>query len=191
VVTTLARRVLLFLRRCWTGEDLTLATGIGGCLLLVAAIWLTETSISTGLRAIGVGEPIATFGGWAFTAAYVVVGLAHDWRALRRRDSRQAARGFMRLVLASIGLEAAARGSGRVIDTDLDALGERRLLWRIDDDGGEPLLVALEVVNSTPDANGSRRVHFIRVPPRTRTCRAAAAWTFGLAVTQYAPSIET
>jgi hypothetical protein len=48
------RKGLQFLRRCWTGEDLTVATGIGGCVLLVATIWIIETVASSGLRAFGV-----------------------------------------------------------------------------------------------------------------------------------------
>ena len=43
---------------------------------------------------------------------------------------------------------------------------------------GEPLTV-VEVVNSTPEPDGSHRRYFLRVPPDTRTAREAVAWTFG------------
>jgi hypothetical protein len=52
-------------------------------------------------------------------------------------------------------------------------------LWycelRIDD---EPLCV-VEVVNSTPEADGTYRRYLLRVPPASRTAREAVAWTFG------------
>jgi hypothetical protein len=185
------RKALRFLRRCWTGEDLTVATGIGGCVMFVGMMWFIETSASSGLRAFGVTEPAATIGGWAVTGTYVVVAATHDWLARRRREERNEARQEIRQALTSVGLEKLVRGSGRVVDTDLDILGERRRLWRIDDVRGDELLVAVEVVNSSLEADGSRRSYFIRVPPRTRTCRAAVAWTFGLEAHQYAPSVET
>jgi hypothetical protein len=49
----------------------------------------------------------------------------------------------------------------------------------------------IEVVNSTPEPDGTRRHHWLRVPPATRTCRAAVAWTFGLAPDAYVPVLET
>ena len=46
---------------------------------------------------------------------------------------------------------------------------------QIDD---EPLRV-VEVVNSTPEPDGTYRRYLLRVPPTTRTAREAVAWTFG------------
>jgi hypothetical protein len=43
---------------------------------------------------------------------------------------------------------------------------------------GEQLSV-VEVVNSTPDRDGSHRRYFLRVPPGVRTAREAVAWSFG------------
>ena len=43
---------------------------------------------------------------------------------------------------------------------------------------GEPAHL-VEVVNSTPEPDGSHRRYFLRVPPTLRTARAAVAWTFG------------
>jgi hypothetical protein len=42
---------------------------------------------------------------------------------------------------------------------------------------GEPLCV-VEVVNTTPEPDGSRKRYFLRVPPNLRTARQAVAWTF-------------
>lgn len=168
-----------------------MATTIGGCALLVAIIWLIESLVSTGLRAIGVGDPAATVGGWAVAGAYFVFGAIHDHRGLQRRAEREAARLRIRLAVATVGLERLVRERGTVTDSDLDSLGEPRRLWRIQDAHGDDLLVAVEVVNSSPDADGSRRAYVLRVPPGIRTCRAAVAWTFGIEPDGYEPAIET
>lgn len=63
-------------------------------------------------------------------------------------------------------------------------------LWRIALDGDEPV-VMVEVVNSTPEPDGSHRTYWLRVPPTTRTAREGVAWTFGLAAEAYAPVRET
>ncbi|MGW1891305.1 DUF6745 domain-containing protein [Streptomyces sp. NPDC002004] len=67
---------------------------------------------------------------------------------------------------------------------------EAGVLWRIELDGDEPL-VMVEVVNSTPEPDGTHRTYWLRVPPRTRTAREGVAWTFGLEEADYAPAKET
>ncbi|MFI2762068.1 DUF6745 domain-containing protein [Streptomyces echinatus] len=67
---------------------------------------------------------------------------------------------------------------------------ETGTLWRIDLDGDEPA-VMVEVINSTPEPDGSHRTYWLRVPPATRTARAGIAWTFGLDASGYAPLRET
>ena len=42
----------------------------------------------------------------------------------------------------------------------------------------------VEVVNGTPEADGSRRRYALRVPSRVRTPREAVAWTYGLSPEQ-------
>jgi hypothetical protein len=64
-------------------------------------------------------------------------------------------------------------------------------LWRTERRiDGEPL-VAVEVVNSTPEPDGSYRRYFLRVPPTVRTARGGLAWSFGLTRREYAPAVET
>ncbi|MFI9822549.1 DUF6745 domain-containing protein [Streptomyces sp. NPDC052013] len=63
-------------------------------------------------------------------------------------------------------------------------------LWRIELVGDEPV-VMVEVVNSTPEPDGSHRTYWLRVPPATRTAREGVAWTFGLGAEVYAPVRET
>ncbi|MER6015697.1 DUF6745 domain-containing protein [Streptomyces bluensis] len=67
---------------------------------------------------------------------------------------------------------------------------EAGVLWRIALEGDEPL-VMVEVVNSTPEPDGTHRTYWLRVPPRTRTAREGVAWTFGLDAADYTPQRET
>ena len=67
---------------------------------------------------------------------------------------------------------------------------EAGVLWRIELEGDEPL-VMVEVVNSTPEPDGTHRTYWLRVPPRTRTAREGVAWTFGLDEAGYTPQRET
>jgi hypothetical protein len=77
-----------------------------------------------------------------------------------------------------------------VLHVDHDALGHPRRLLRIALQG-EEAYVGVEVTSSTAEPDGSHRRHVLRVPPWVRTCRAAVAWTFGLAEHAYAPDVET
>ncbi|MFF7446519.1 MULTISPECIES: DUF6745 domain-containing protein [unclassified Streptomyces] len=67
---------------------------------------------------------------------------------------------------------------------------ETGTLWRIDLTDDEPV-VMVEVLNSTPEPDGTHRTYWLRVPPSTRTARAGVAWTFGLQAEAYAPLRET
>ncbi|MFF5442320.1 DUF6745 domain-containing protein [Streptomyces achromogenes] len=67
---------------------------------------------------------------------------------------------------------------------------ETGTLWRTDLDGDEPVVMA-EVLDSTPEPDGSHRTYWLRVPPATRTARQGVAWTFGPADAAYAPLRET
>jgi hypothetical protein len=64
------------------------------------------------------------------------------------------------------------------------------VLWRVDLPGDEPLLM-VEVVNATPEPDGTRRTYFLRVPPNTRTAWGGVAWTFGLTEEEYEPAVQT
>ncbi|MFJ4743995.1 DUF6745 domain-containing protein [Streptomyces sp. NPDC088775] len=67
---------------------------------------------------------------------------------------------------------------------------ETGVLWRIALDGDEDV-VMVEVVNSTPEPDGTHRVYWLRVPPGTRTAKDGVAWTFGLQGDAYAPVRQT
>ncbi|MFD0851324.1 DUF6745 domain-containing protein, partial [Actinomadura adrarensis] len=67
---------------------------------------------------------------------------------------------------------------------------ETGTLWTIRVPGDEPI-VMVEVLNSTPEPDGTYRTYYLRVPPRTRTAREGVAWTFGLDESEYRPEKET
>ncbi|MFD5462026.1 DUF6745 domain-containing protein [Kitasatospora sp. NPDC127059] len=67
---------------------------------------------------------------------------------------------------------------------------EAGVLWRIVLPDDEPVMM-VEVVNSTPEPDGTFRTYWLRVPPGTRTARAGVAWTFGIPETAYHPQRET
>jgi hypothetical protein len=69
----------------------------------------------------------------------------------------------------------------RRIDVEPTRWGPRR----------EEPVVMVEVKNSTPEPDGTRKTYFLRVPPNLRTAREAVAWTFGLAGSEYRPDRET
>ncbi|MFH8484439.1 DUF6745 domain-containing protein [Streptomyces longisporoflavus] len=67
---------------------------------------------------------------------------------------------------------------------------ETGVLWRIRLDGDEDV-VMVEVVNSTPEPDGTSRTYWLRVPPATRTAKEGVAWTFGLHPDAYEPERQT
>ncbi|WP_219508539.1 DUF6745 domain-containing protein, partial [Nonomuraea ceibae] len=67
---------------------------------------------------------------------------------------------------------------------------ETGVLWRIELPGDEPVAM-VEVVNSTPEPDGTRRTYFLRVPPWVRRAREGVAWTFGVNEESYRPERET
>ncbi|MFA1545771.1 DUF6745 domain-containing protein [Actinomadura chokoriensis] len=67
---------------------------------------------------------------------------------------------------------------------------ETGVLWSIDLPGDESV-VMVEVVNSTPEPDGTHRTYYLRVPPGTRTARAGVAWTFGVDEADYHPEKQT
>ncbi|MFF2190470.1 DUF6745 domain-containing protein [Streptomyces sp. NPDC058155] len=67
---------------------------------------------------------------------------------------------------------------------------ETGILWRIalaDDED----VVMVEVVNSTPEPDGTSRTYWLRVPPNTRTAKEGVAWTFGIDAQAYEPLRQT
>ena len=80
-------------------------------------------------------------------------------------------------------------GDAKLVDEDVAGRLWRRempLSWPRDE-----AVVMVEVLNSTPEPDGSRKTYFLRVPPNTSSARAAVAWTFGLSFEAYRPAVES
>jgi hypothetical protein len=91
-----------------------------------------------------------------------------------------------RVMLEHFGFDRYLQASGaRELGRD-----ETGILWRVELERDEPL-VMVEVVNSTPEPDGTSRTYFLRVPPNIRTARAGVAWTFGLTEEEYHPLAQT
>ena len=91
-----------------------------------------------------------------------------------------------RVMLEHFGYERYLREAGaRRLSSD--ACG---VLWQLTFSDDEPLTM-VEVINSTPEPDGTSRVYWLRVPPTTRTARAGVAWTFGLTEEEYHPLVQT
>jgi hypothetical protein len=62
-------------------------------------------------------------------------------------------------------------------------------LYRIELADDEPLTL-VEVVNGTPEPDGTPKHYFLRVPPNVKTARAAVAWTYDVPTKEYAPKVR-
>lgn len=71
------------------------------------------------------------------------------------------------------------QAKAEVLDSDTDELGHPRRLLKVDIEGDEAMVVC-QVVNSTPEPDGSDKMYQLRVPPTITTCKEAVAWTFGI-----------
>src|SRR5439155_4218019 len=96
-----------------------------------------------------------------------------------------------RVLIARYSLDRLLTGLQPVLlDHDVDTLGNARALYWMPMPSDEALVV-LEVHNSTPDADGSRKPYLLRVPPTMSMCNEAVAWTFGMRAAEYRPLAET
>jgi uncharacterized protein DUF6745 len=67
---------------------------------------------------------------------------------------------------------------------------ETGVLWEIELPDDEPI-VMVEVLNSTPEPDGTTRTYWLRVPPHISSAREGVAWTFGISAHDYRPLEET
>lgn len=93
---------------------------------------------------------------------------------------------FRRILLERFGVDRFFKNfPAGTIDLDEDAYHNDRKLVKLDLVGDEPLVAVGLVCPSTG------RKYFLRVPPQTRTCAEAVAWTFGFSKDIYHPLVET
>lgn len=91
-----------------------------------------------------------------------------------------------RVMLEKYGFEKYLKNSKATLRAQ-DSFGK---LWEVPVPMDEPL-VMVEVLNSTPEPDGSIKTYFLRVPPDTRTTQAGLAWTFGLNEREYVPVFQS
>ncbi len=91
-----------------------------------------------------------------------------------------------RVMLERFGYERFVRRAG-LKPVQADGFGR---LYRLDPRWTEPIAL-VEVLNHTPEPNGSHRRYFLCVPPTVRTAHQAVAWTFGLGPGEYRPDAES
>jgi len=91
-----------------------------------------------------------------------------------------------RVMLERFGYERFVREAA-LEPVQVDRFGR---LYRLDLRWTEPIAL-VEVLNGTPEPNGSRRRYFLCVPPTVRSAHQAVAWTFGLGTREYRPDVES
>jgi hypothetical protein len=131
------------------------------------------------------------------SSLYAVHGVRVPWWVIECRDEltpvRIEAEGnaeVRRVMIDLYGQERYIRDSGAKLIHESGEGNDRRRLWRKELPGDEPL-VMVELVNSTPEPDGSRKTYFLRVPPDQADADAAVAWTFGMSKDDYSPAVET
>jgi hypothetical protein len=77
----------------------------------------------------------------------------------------------------------AGGGAYRVAQDETGVLWRQRWRWEA--------WAAVEVVNGTPEEDGTFRRYFLQVPANMRSAREAVAWTYGLPEQRYRPSLRT
>jgi hypothetical protein len=96
-----------------------------------------------------------------------------------------------RVLVERIGIERLTReGGAELVDEDETGRLWRRRMPHAGWVNQEPVMT-VEVRNSTPEPDGTRKTYFLRVPPTMSSARAAVAWTFGLGQVEYRPTVET
>jgi hypothetical protein len=127
------------------------------------------------------------YGLWAWRGMPIPADLASELPTLTiDRIGKEDNAEIRRVMLEHFGYDRYLRDAGaRKMGSD-----ETGTLWYLDLPGDEPL-VMVEVINSTPEPDGTSRIYWLRVPPRTRSAREGVAWTFGLTAEEYQPLIQT
>jgi hypothetical protein len=74
-------------------------------------------------------------------------------------------------------------GAYRVAEDETGILWRQRWRWEA--------WAAVEVINGTPEPDGTYKRYFLQVPPTVRTPREGVAWTYGLTERHYRPVVRT
>lgn len=96
-----------------------------------------------------------------------------------------------RVMTERFGIERLVRDSGARLKAEDPAGRLWETNWTVDGLGYPRPATFVEVENSTPEPDGTRKHYFIRVPPDMHTAKEAVAWTFELGEVEYSPAMET
>jgi hypothetical protein len=170
----------------------TLSTTTGWIIPHERVCWLCDlpTNLSTetsGRLHSGKQAALEYADGWA---VHVWKGVSvPDWVVTRpdlltvRAIDRQANPWVRRCMVEILTPERyIALGGATCISRDSTGKLWRRQWWGPGDD----TWAAVEVVNGSPEPDGSFKRYFLQVPATVRTAREAVAWTYGLTEAQYA-----
>lgn len=109
--------------------------------------------------------------------------------AIIRRERNMERR---RIMMERFGLKNyLTADSGEIVCSDIDLSGRPRHLWRSRNGRSNEPMVAVEVVNSSPEPDGTFKSYVLRVPPGVQTPQEAVAWTFNMSASAYRVAIET
>jgi hypothetical protein len=81
-----------------------------------------------------------------------------------------------RVVVEIRGEALLAELDADISDTTVDSLGNPVRLWKSPRDVGGAPLTMVELVNSTPEPDGTPKHYWIRIPNTIRRAGSAAAW---------------
>ncbi len=96
-----------------------------------------------------------------------------------------------RVMTEVLGIERLVRESGARLRAE-DVSGRLwETNWTVDRFRDPRPATFVEVENSTPEPDGTRKHYFIRVPPGMHTAKEAVAWTFEMGEVEYGPQLET
>jgi hypothetical protein len=87
------------------------------------------------------------------------------------------------IILPAHLIEQRDRIAYRVAEDDTGILWRQRWRWEA--------WAAVEVINGTPEPDGTYKRYFLQVPPTVRTPREGVAWTYGLSERHYRPAVRT
>jgi hypothetical protein len=74
-------------------------------------------------------------------------------------------------------------GAYRISQDETGILWRQRWRWEA--------WAAVEVINGTPEPDGTHKHYFLQVPANMRSAREAVAWTYGLPEQRYRPAVRT
>ena len=170
----------------------TLSATTGWIIPHARICWLSDLPVQiatdpTGRLHNGIGAALKYADG---ASVYAWKGIAvPDW-IIERRDlltvraiDRQTNPWVRRCMVEVLTPERyIAMGGATCVNRDATGKLWRRQWWGPGDD----TWVAVEVINGSPEPDGTFKRYYLQVPPTVRTAREAVAWTYGLTDSQYA-----